>query len=130
MLLTRAEDAFRDLKTPLAERPIFHQLEKRVDMHIFLCVIAYRLFVAIEKTLLDKKVHPSWGTVREGLTTHLVTTVALPTSTGEVLKIRKGSTPEPEQANLYRLLGAPDDVMPAKRWWCNKQEPRVAKCSD
>jgi len=91
MLLTRAEDAFRDLKTPLAERPIFHQLEKRVDMHIFLCVIAYRLFVAIEKTLLDKKVHPSWGTVREGLTTHLVTTVALPTSTGEVLKIRKGS---------------------------------------
>ena len=38
-LLTRAEDAFRDMKTPLAERPIYHQREDRVDSHIFLCVL-------------------------------------------------------------------------------------------
>jgi transposase len=37
-LLTRAEDAFRDMKTPLAERPIYHQNERRVESHIFLCV--------------------------------------------------------------------------------------------
>ncbi|MBO0736105.1 MAG: transposase [Alphaproteobacteria bacterium] len=39
-LLTRAEDTFRDIKTPLAERPIYHQKERRVDTHIFLCVLA------------------------------------------------------------------------------------------
>ncbi len=30
MLLTRVENAFRNMKSPLAERPIFHQLERRV----------------------------------------------------------------------------------------------------
>jgi len=123
MLLTRAEHAFRDLKTPLAERPIFHHLEKRVETHIFLCVLAYHLLVAIEKTLLDKQVHTSWGTIRDGLVTHQVCTTVLPTSTGEGLKIRKGSTPEPEQANLYRLLGVPDEVMSTKKWWCEGRRP-------
>jgi hypothetical protein len=37
MTLTRAESAFRALKTPLAERPIFPQLEHRVETQIFLC---------------------------------------------------------------------------------------------
>src|SRR5207244_5219646 len=46
-LLTRAENAFRDMKSPLAERPIFHQLERRVDSHICLCVSSYRLLLAI-----------------------------------------------------------------------------------
>jgi hypothetical protein len=53
-LLTRAESAFRDMKSPLAERPIFHQLEHRVEAHIFLCVLAYHLLISIEKTLLDR----------------------------------------------------------------------------
>jgi hypothetical protein len=41
--LTRAENAFRSLKSPLSERPIFHHHETRVDTHIFLCVLAYHL---------------------------------------------------------------------------------------
>jgi hypothetical protein len=40
ILLTRAENAFRDMKSPLAERPIWHHLERRTDTHIFLCVLA------------------------------------------------------------------------------------------
>jgi hypothetical protein len=52
-LLTRAEDAFRDMKSPLAERPIFHHLEHRVEGHIFVCLLAFHLLVAIEKTSLD-----------------------------------------------------------------------------
>ncbi len=43
-LLTRAEKAFRDMKSPLMERPIFHHLERRVETHIFLCILAYHLF--------------------------------------------------------------------------------------
>ena len=63
MTLTRAENAFRMIKTPLAERPIFHHLEHRVETHIFLCVLAYHLLVAIETTLLNQGVHTSWATV-------------------------------------------------------------------
>ena len=50
LLLTRVERAFRDMKTPLMERPIFHQLEHRTQTHIFLCVLAYHLLVAIKST--------------------------------------------------------------------------------
>ena len=70
ILLTRAEDAFRDMKSPLSGRPIFHHLERRVETHIFLCVLAYHLLVAVENTLLHNAVHTSWRTVRETLETH------------------------------------------------------------
>src|SRR2546425_9105774 len=65
MLLTRVEAAFRAMKSPLMERPIFHHLEHRVQTHIFLCVLAYHLLVAIEKRFLDQGVHTSWATLRE-----------------------------------------------------------------
>ncbi len=45
ILLTRVEAAFRAMKSPLLERPIFHQLQHRVEPHIFLCVLAYHLLV-------------------------------------------------------------------------------------
>jgi len=117
MTLTRAENAFRMIKTPLAERPIFHHLEHRVDTHIFLCILAYHLLVAIETTLLNQGEHTSWATVRETLATHQVGTIVLPTDGGKVLRIRKGMTPEPEHLDLYRLLGISPEVMhPIKHW--------------
>ena len=91
--------------------PIFHQLQRRVETHIFLCVLAYHLLVAIEKTLLDKGIHTSWATVRETLETHQVATVVLPTDGDIILKIRKGSTPEPQHVELYRLLEVPKQIM-------------------
>jgi len=117
MTLTRAENAFRMMKTPLAERPIFHHLEHRVETHIFLCVLAYHLLVAIETTLLSQGLHTSWATVRDTLATHQVATIVLPTDGGKLLRIRKGMTPEPKHLELYRLLGVSPEVMhPIKTW--------------
>jgi len=117
MTLTRAEAAFRAMKSPLAERPIFHQLEHRVETHIFLCVLAYHLLVAIETTLLNQGVHTSWATVREALATHQVATIVLPTDGGRILRIRKGTTPEPEQLELYRWLKIPEEIVKPRRTW-------------
>lgn len=116
-LLTRAENAFRDMKSPLAERPIFHHLEQRVDAHIFLCVLAYHLLVSIEKTLLDQGIHTSWPTVRDTLKTHQVCTIILPTSSGQCLQIRKAATPDPEVQELYRRLAiSPHIIKPQHTW--------------
>jgi len=117
ILLTRVEAAFRAMKSPLAERPIFHQLERRVQTHIFLCVLAYHLLMAIEKTCRDHGLHTSWATLREQLTTHQVVTLVLPTVDGRTLTIRKATTPEPEHRTIYRLLGIPEEPMkPLKTW--------------
>lgn len=116
-LLTRAEAAFRAMKSPLCERPIFHHLQHRVQTHIFLCVLAYHLLVSIEKRFLDAGLHTSWATLREELTTHQVVTVVLPASNGDVLKIRRGSTPEPRHTAIYETLHIPSEVMkPVKTW--------------
>jgi transposase len=117
MLLTRVEDAFRDMKSPLMERPIFHHLKDRVQTHIFLCVLAYHLLVAIEKRFLDQGVHTSWATLREQLSTHQVQTIVLPATNGQTLRIRKGSTPEAIHREIYRTLQIPHEVMkPVKTW--------------
>lgn len=116
-LLTRVENAFRAMKSPLAERPIFHQLKNRVRAHIFLCVLAYHLLVAIEKTLHDQGVHTSFRAVREILKTHQVVTVVLPTPNGRVLKIRRATKPEPEQMELYAKLGVPSEPIKPKKTW-------------
>jgi transposase len=117
ILLTRVEAAFRAMKSPLLERPIFHHLEKRTQTHIFLCVLAYHLLVAIEKRFLDRGVHTSWWTLRQQLSTHQVITVVLPTQDGKVLKIRKGTTPEPIHREIYGTLRIPAEVMkPVKTW--------------
>ena len=117
MTLTRAEAAFRAMKSPLAERPIFHQLERRVETHIFLCVLAYHLLVAIEKTLLDRGIHTSWWTIRQILKTHQICTIVLPTDNGKVLNIRKASKPEQEHIELYKLLGIPFEIITPKKFW-------------
>jgi hypothetical protein len=117
ILLTRVEAAFRAMKSPLMERPIFHHLERRTQTHIFLCVLAYHLLVAMEKRFLDRGVHTSWWTLRQQLSTHQVVTVVLPTKDGKVLKIRKGTTPEPIHREIYATLKIPTEVMkPVKTW--------------
>jgi len=116
-LLTRCENAFRNMKSPLCERPIFHQLKKRVQTHIFLCILAYHLLVAIEKTLSDEGIHTSWLTVKDTLKTHQVGTVILPTTSGEILKVRKGVNAEPKHLEIYKSLKIPSEIMkPIKTW--------------
>jgi transposase len=117
ILLTRVEDAFRDMKSPLMERPIFHHLKHRVQTHIFLCVLAYHLLVAIEKRFLDQGVHTSWATLREQLSTHQVVTVVLPATNGQTLRIRKGSTSDAIHREIYRTLAIPHEVMKPVRTW-------------
>ncbi len=117
MLLTRVEAAFRSMKSPLMERPIFHHLKHRTQTHIFLCVLAYHLLAAIEKRFLDQGIHTSWWSIRQQLSTHQVATIVLPTNNGMVLRIRKGGTPEPDQKKIYEVLKIPCQVMkPVKTW--------------
>jgi transposase len=122
ILLTRVEDAFRDMKSPLSERPIFHHLQHRVETHIFLCVLAYHLLVAVEKSFLDQGIHTSWATLREQLRTHQVVTAVLPTTDGHLLKIRRATTPEPQHRLIYKVLGIPEEVMAPVKTWLTTEE--------
>lgn len=116
-LLTRVESAFRTMKSPLMERPIFHQLAKRVEAHIFLCVLAFHLLVCIERMFLDEAIHTSWETIRNQLASHQIVTVVLPASNGDVLKIRRPTKPEKIHSDIYRTLRLSESIIePIKKW--------------
>ena len=115
------ESAFRCLKSPLAERPIFHQLERRVDTHIFLALLAYHLVTAIETTLRRKGRHTSWATLRQTLSAHQITTIVLPTTSGAILRMRRCSTPEIEHREIYRLLDVPEQIIAPVKTWSDHQ---------
>lgn len=49
--LTEAEAVFRALKSELAIRPIFHQLERRVKAHVLVAFLGYALWVTLKHLL-------------------------------------------------------------------------------
>jgi hypothetical protein len=124
ILLTRVESAFRAMKSPLMERPIFHQLAHRVETHIFLCVLAYHLLATVEKTFLDQGIHTSWDSLREQLAGHQAVTVVLPTSDGRQIRIRKATTPEPEHKAIYQALRIPETIIEPVRSRIVTERPR------
>lgn len=108
------------------ERPVFHRLERRTQTHISLFVLAYPLLVAREKGFLDRGVHTSWRTLRQQLSTPRVITLVLPTPDDRVLKIRKGTTPEPAHKEIYATLKISAEVVkPVKTW--HEESPIVAE---
>jgi transposase len=76
MTLLKAERGFRMLKGSLGLRPNYHQLEERVDAHLFISVLAYHLLTWIHHQLELCGDTREWKTIRRLLSTHsLVSTI-------------------------------------------------------
>jgi transposase len=53
--LWQIEKAFRISKTDLKIRPIYHRLQRRIEAHICLSFVAYKVFKELERQLKEKK---------------------------------------------------------------------------
>ena len=115
MMLTRMEHAFRDLKTHLGLRPVYHQKAMRVDGHIFISILAYHLLHTIEYTLRQHGCHSSWATIKRLVSTHRYSTIQLPTVAGPVLNIRKPGMAEGIHQEIYNTLGVDWKHLPIKK---------------
>jgi len=115
VLLTQAEDGFAALKGDLGLRPNYHQLEGRVDAHIFITVLAYQLLRFITYTLEQKGDHRDWPTLRRVLQTHCYATVSMPTRSGTVVHVRRAGAPERCHEEIYEKLGINWKELPTKR---------------
>lgn len=116
MMLERVESSFRYLKSELGMRPIFHQLEKRSDGHIFLSVLAYHLLHAIEQRLLSHGDHRSWPAIKDELESHRLLTVEVPDGSNRLHHIRLATRPTEEQKSIYRMLALSPTPLPTKRY--------------
>ncbi len=105
MQLTEAEAAFRALKSALSIRPLFHQLEPRVKAHILVAFLGYALWVTL-KHLLQRKQSPlTPARVLALLATVQSADIVLPTTDGREIRLRRVTTPSPEQTAMLGLLG-------------------------
>jgi len=105
MTLCRAEDGFQTVKSDLGLRPAFHQIEDRVNAHVFITVLAYQILRFILHTLESQEDTRSWYTLRHVLATHCYATIHLPLKGGTVHRLRKPGQPEACQWDIYRKLG-------------------------
>jgi transposase len=105
MTLLKAEAGFKMLKSALGLRPNFHQLEERVEGHIFISILAYHLLSWIRERFGQSGDSREWPTIRQLLRTHSVVTTRLPTTSGEIITVRKPSLPDAEQERVYQILG-------------------------
>lgn len=105
MTLLKAEEGFAMLKGSLGLRPNYHQLEHRVEGHIFISILAYHLLTWVKIRLEESDDHRDWKTIRRLLSTHSLVTTRIPINDGSLLRIRKPSLPDTEQASVYVKLG-------------------------
>lgn len=104
MTLLKAEAGFGMLKGSLGLRPNYHQLEERVEAHIFISVLAYHLLMWIHHQLDQHGDTRDWITLRRLLGTHSLVSTMLPLNDGSIVQIRKPSIPDPEQQQVFQRL--------------------------
>lgn len=103
--LTEAEAAFRALKSELAIRPIFHQLEHRTKAHVLVAFLGYALWVTLKHLLQakDSKLSPMQA-LTAAATLHSAD-IVLPTTDGRQIRLRRVTTPTPDLQFLFEQLG-------------------------
>jgi len=104
VMLTELEAAFRCLKSELGLRPVYHQITKRVDSHLFISVLAYHILHMIRYKLKNHGINESWDTIKKELQNHSRITSAIKRQDGKKIHIRKTSLPTSRQLEIYRAL--------------------------
>jgi transposase len=102
--LTQIEAAFKTMKSELGLRPIYHQLEHRVEAHILVAFLAYCLLVTLKNRLQALAPGLTPRAVFETLAPMQMLDVAFPTTDGRRLVMPRYTQPTPEQKLLLHQL--------------------------
>jgi transposase len=102
--LTEVEQAFKELKGDLGIRPVFHQLESRIEAHIFVAFLAYCLHVTLKARLRPLAPGLTPRSALEKFAAIQMVDVHLPTTDGRTLVLTRYTEPEPEQQLLLERL--------------------------
>ena len=102
--LVEVEAAFKTLKGDLAIRPLFHQLEQRVEAHIFIAFLAYCLHVTLGQQLKALAPGLTPRSVLEKFATMQMIDVYVPTTDERELSLTRYTQPEPELKLLLDKL--------------------------
>jgi transposase len=103
--LTQVEAAFKDLKDDLSLRPIFHQLERRIEAHVFIAFQAYCLHVHLRQLLRAHAPGLTPRSVLEKFAAIQMLDVHFPTTDERELIFRRYTQPEKDHKMILAQLG-------------------------
>ena len=102
--LTEVEQAFKELKSDLAIRPIYHQTDQRIEAHIFVAFVAYCLQVTLKQRLRALAPGLTPRAVLEKFSALQMVDVHLPTTDGRYLILPRYTQPEKDLQLLLNRL--------------------------
>ena len=102
--LTEIEQAFKELKSDLFIRPIYHQKDARIEAHIFVAFMAYCLQVTLKHRLRALAPGLTPRAVLEKFTAMQMVDVHLPTTDGRHLVLPRYTQPDPDQHLLLSQM--------------------------
>ncbi len=102
--LVEIEQTFKELKSDLAIRPIHHQLENRIEAHIFVAFLAYCLMVTLKQRLKALAPGLTPRAVIEKLGAIQMIDVELPTTDGRTIVLPRHTEPEDDHRLLLQRL--------------------------
>ena len=104
MLQCNVEQAFKELKSDLGIRPVYHHKEERVDGHIFVAFISYCLQATLRQKLRSNASGLTSQAVLETLSRIQLLDVSIPTQDGRMLKMQRYTEPELEHELILEKL--------------------------
>src|SRR5713101_77245 len=122
MQLTEVEAAFRTLKSELAIRPLFHQLERRVKAHVLVAFLGYALQVTLKHLLKRSASEYSPAEALKRLGEIRSVDIVLPTVEGREIWLRRITKLDDQQQRILCQLQVQ---------WPELLEPtQILKCSE
>ena len=113
--LTEIEQAFKELKSDLSIRPVYHQLDHRIEAHIFVAFIAYCLQVTLKFSARQLAPGLTPRAILEKLSAIQMVDVHLPTTDGRHLVLSRYTQPDPDQQLILQRLGLTLPLQPPPR---------------
>ena len=102
--LVEVEQAFKELKSDLAIRPIYHQSDQRIEAHIFVAFMAYCLQVTLKQRTRSLAPGLTPRAVLDKMAAIQMVDVHLPTTDGRQVVLSRYTEPEPDQMLLLQRL--------------------------
>ncbi len=104
IVLTEIEQAFKELKSDLNIRPVYHQKDNRIEAHIFISFLAYCLQVSIKQKAKQHAPGLTPRAILEKFKTMQMLDVHLPTNDGRMLIMPRYTYPDKDlQLLLHKL---------------------------
>ena len=115
MIQGEIEYAFRELKGDLGLRPVYHQLEDRIEAHIFTSFMALCLLTTLRALAREHAPGLTPRQIIEKMKTVKMVDVVMPTTDGRVVTLPRYVEPKEDVALLLGALGLTLPAQPAPK---------------